>query len=296
MEWSRDGVDWPNRETSRFVETRAHRWHVQRAGQGPGILLIHGAGAATHSWRGVLPRLAERAEVLAMDLPGHGFTRAHVRGRSGLDQMAADITALLEAEAFRPALIVGHSAGAAIGLRMRMDGFAVERILGLNPALMPFRGVAGLLFPALAKLLALNPLSAPVFSRTAAREGAVRNLIEGTGSHIDAEGLALYRRLIADRAHVEGALRMMSRWNLGPLRAALPRLDVHAVFAVGLRDRAVPPESVRDEAARMRDARVVPYPDYGHLIHEEAPAEMAALALSLLGGGEEGQIPRVGPE
>ena len=51
--WSRDGSDWPNREASSF---RRGRWNpmarAEETGQGPPLLLIHGTGAATHSWRG----------------------------------------------------------------------------------------------------------------------------------------------------------------------------------------------------------------------------------------------------
>ena len=63
MDWQRHAATWPNAAHSRFVETQAHRWHIQRAGKGPGALLLHGAGASTHSWRGMFPLLAEGAEA-----------------------------------------------------------------------------------------------------------------------------------------------------------------------------------------------------------------------------------------
>ena len=52
----------------------AVREHVQRLGRGPSMLLLHGTGASTHSFRDLLPALAEHFDVLAPDLPGHGFT------------------------------------------------------------------------------------------------------------------------------------------------------------------------------------------------------------------------------
>ena len=57
--WQRAGRDWPNREASRFLRAEGIEWHVQIAGSGPDLLLLHGAGAATHSWAGLLARLAE---------------------------------------------------------------------------------------------------------------------------------------------------------------------------------------------------------------------------------------------
>ena len=72
--WDHDGLGWPNRDKSQFVDAGGLRWHVQTAGNGPVMLLIHGTAAATHSWGGLLPLLAARYTVVAPDLPGHGFT------------------------------------------------------------------------------------------------------------------------------------------------------------------------------------------------------------------------------
>lgn len=280
LDWSRDGADWPNRALSRFVEAGAVRWHVQRGGAGPRVLLLHGAGASTHSWRDVIPLLVPHCEILAPDLPGQGFSAGNPR-RYTLACLAEDVAALCAAEDFAPQVAVGHSAGAAIALRLALDADAPpRRVVSLNGALTPFEGMAGVLFPSLARLLALTPLAGRIFARTASAPGAVRGLIEGTGSRIDARGLALYRRLVTDPGHVEATLGMMARWDLAPLAADLPRLAVPVTLAVGLRDRAVPPEATRALAGRLRAARLVEFPALGHLMHEEAPEEIAALILA----------------
>ena len=72
--WQREGTTWPNHQFSRFVRAGHLRWHVQMAGTGPVLILVHGTGASTHSWRHMLPLLAQRFTVVAADLPGHGFT------------------------------------------------------------------------------------------------------------------------------------------------------------------------------------------------------------------------------
>ncbi len=285
LDWKRDGADWPNRELSRFVSTRGARFHVQRGGSGRRVLLLHGAGASTHSWRDIVPRLTPEYDVMALDLPGQGFSTGRA-DRFTLPLMAQDIGALLETEGFEPDLVVGHSAGAAIGLRMALDGHAVPGpVLSLNGALAPFRGPAGVLFPPLAKLLSLNPLTGAFFARTASSGNSVRNLIEGTGSRIDAEGLALYRRLIADPGHVSATLAMMARWDLKPLMADVGRLRVPVILALGQNDRAVPPETTRALAGAFRDARVLDFTGLGHLMHEEDPASFAGLIARTVPGG-----------
>jgi magnesium chelatase accessory protein len=154
-------------------------------------------------------------------------------------------------------------------------------VIGINPALAPFDGVAGWLFPMMAKLMALNPFIPALVSMGAAPEKAQR-LIEGTGSVLDADGYALYARLLGDRAHVNGTLQMMARWDLGPLLNDLPEITTPTRFVTGLKDRAVAPDVADTAAARMNDAQVIHLEDLGHLAHEEDPERLAGVVDSLL--------------
>ena len=88
--WAVDGRDWPNRAQSRFVTAGRLRWHVQVFGaeEAPMLLLLHGTGAATHSWRAVAPLLAADFRVVAIDLPGHGFTTGRPMGGLSMSAMA----------------------------------------------------------------------------------------------------------------------------------------------------------------------------------------------------------------
>ncbi len=285
MDWPPPS-DWPLAAHSQRIDLSPHRWHVQRLGKadGPHWLLLHGAGGATHSWRGLAPLLAENCQLTILDLPGHGFTRSGSVARLGLEAMTQDLARLIAAQGWRLDVVLGHSAGAAVGLRLAQQALAAGQgapvCLGLNPALAPFDGVAGWLFPLMARTLALNPLVPALFAMSA-KEDTARRLIEGTGSRLDPEGYRLYARLLRDRAHVNGALQMMARWDLKPLLYNLPALDTPVRFVTGGQDRAVAPKVAEDAAARMPDARVACLPDLGHLAHEEAPERVAA---ELLGG------------
>ncbi|SMY07094.1 alpha/beta fold hydrolase BchO [Flavimaricola marinus] len=280
MRWPEDAAGWPMAEHSRMVLGRPHRWHVQEAGEGPTLILIHGAGGATQSWRGLFPLLAKTHHVVAVDLPGQGFTQMGARGRCGLDPMAEDLLSLVRQQGWTPAALIGHSAGVAVALRMVELGLRVP-VVGINAALANFKGVAGWLFPTMAKVLALTPMTATVFAATAS-EATVRNLIKGTGSRLDAEGLALYRRLATDRTHVDATLTMMAQWRLDGLLARLPRIDVPVDLIVGTGDLAVPPATSDEAAALLPDARVTALTGLGHLAHEEAPAEVAEAILRVL--------------
>ncbi len=278
--WRYDGRDWPNRDASRFVEAAGFRWHVQEAGSGPDLLLIHGTGAATHSWRDLLPLLAREFRVVAPDLPGHGFTAAPARNRLALSGMAADLSALLSVLELQPAVAIGHSAGAAILARMCLDGTIAPRLLvSLNGALLPFRGVAGRLFSPLARLLASTSVFPTLFATRASNRAVVERLLRGTGSAVDAEGVEYYWRLVQSAGHCAAALDMMANWDLEPLLRTLPKLQPQLDLVFGERDRTVDPVVSRRVSARVPGARLVPLPGLGHLAHEEAPERVADLII-----------------
>lgn len=276
--WSRDGADWANREASSFIEANGIRWHVQRLGEGPPLLLLHGTGAAVHSWRGLLPLLARHFSVFALDLPGHGFTQSPPAHRLSLPGMAADVGGLLRTLAVRPAVAVGHSAGAAILARMCIDGrIAPHLLVSLNGAFMPFGGIANHLFSPLAKLLVLNPLVPRVFAWQASHAGSVERLIANTGSRIDPEGVEFYRRLVCSPAHVASALRMMANWRLEPLLHDLPRLTPTLLLVVAGNDRSISPAVADQVREILPGALMERLHGLGHLAHEEQPQLIAEI-------------------
>lgn len=280
LDWSKDGANWPHRDASHFVEAADLRWHVQRMGDGPALLLIHGTGAATHSWRGVMPVLAERFTVVAPDLPGHGFTQAPPPHRLSLPGMAADLGALLRKLDVKPQISVGHSAGAAILARMCLDArIAPHLLVAVNGAFMPFGGVANHLFSPLAKLLVMNPLVPRAFAWQASNAGAVERLLANTGSTIDQRGVGLYRKLTCDPAHVAAALRMMANWKLEPLLHDLPRLATKLLLITAANDRSISPDVARHVREILPHAILENLPGLGHLAHEEQPALIAQLVL-----------------
>lgn len=286
MDWDRDLPTWPLAAHSRRVTVRPHVWHVQETGTGPLLLLLHGAGGSTHSFRDLIPRLAQDHRVVAIDLPGQGFTRMGTKLRCGLRPMAEDVAALMRAEDWVPTAIIGHSAGGALGLRLAQileaAGQPAPKVIGINAALAPFDGLAGWLFPVLAKALVLNPLVPRLFSLSSGNPARVRQLIEGTGSRLSDEGFACYTRLIADRGHVDATLRMMAGWNLDPLLADLPEIAAPVVLIAAEGDRAVPPVTSVRAAARLPDARVIHVAGLGHLAHEEDPARITAILRDAL--------------
>lgn len=285
MDWAQIHT-WPNSDLSRRGQGPVHRWHIQETGAGKTLLMLHGAGGSTHSYANLIPILTQSHRIVALDLPGQGFTQLGTRHRSGLDQMAEDIASLCDQEGWIPDVIIGHSAGAAVALRLAESDLSprgqAPLVIGINAALAQFTGLAGLVFPMMAKVLAAVPFTASLFSGASNRPDRIKALISSTGSQLDADGLELYRRLVADRNHVDGTLLMMAQWVLDPLLARLPNHPSTVHFIVGDKDATVPHEVSEKVTSRMRNATLHRFAELGHLAHEEDPEGFAQLINDII--------------
>ena len=277
LDWATDGADWPNRAASRFLEAAGMRWHVQVMGAGPALLLLHGTGAATHSWRDVMPKLAGTYTVVAMDLPGHAFTQPPSKNSLSLPGMAAAVAALLRQMNISPVRAVGHSAGAAVLVRMAVERlFTPDDLISFNGAFFPVSGVAGQFFSPLAKAFANATMVQRMFAKMADRK-SVERLLRDTGSVIDAEGVALYQRLFSNEGHIAGTLGMMAAWDLHGAPQDLRNLPVPITLVAASNDRTIPPARAAEAAKLVPRATLVEMKGLGHLAHEEDSTGAAAI-------------------
>lgn len=260
-------------QRQRSVAVGGVRWNVIDAGHGPAVLLVHGTGASSHSWRGVIPLLARRFRVLAPDLPAHGGSpRPRDPGCLGLPGMASSLGKLLGTLDVQPVLAVGHSAGAAVLARMCLDARIAPRgLVSINGALLEVPGLPRSIFSPLARALAASGVFPHLFAWRARDPAAVRRLVASTGSRLDEAGLRHYAKLVSDPAHVAGVLAMLGQWDLGPLERDLHLLQTPLLLVVGSGDRTVPPAEARRVRERVPGSDLVELSGLGHLAHEEQP-------------------------
>lgn len=124
----------------RFIGADGERLHLREDGPegAPRILLVHGAGSNLRElWGPLAHEFTPSHRVIAYDRPGMGYSD-RTRGAHALAAQARAAASVLEATGSGPALVVGHSLGAAVSLRLALDfPHLVRGLVLIAPAGMP---------------------------------------------------------------------------------------------------------------------------------------------------------------
>jgi magnesium chelatase accessory protein len=170
---------------------------------------------------------------------------------------------------------------------MCLDGLITPSlVVSLNGAFLPPAGLVGQFFSPAAKFMSAIPFVPQLFSWRAGDPAVLQRLVDGTGSKLDATGLALYAKLAGNPGHTAGALGMMAHWDLPQLSRDLFRLKTALCMVVGSNDLTISPDQADAVLAMLPSTRSSPkttlttLPGLGHLAHEEQPEMVAAVVQS----------------
>ena len=109
----RPGIRREGAFSVQYVTIHGYRRAYVKAGSGPALLLIHGIGDSSDSWRPVVEQLAEHYTVIAPDLLGHGRSEKPRADYSvaGFANGMRDLLSVLEVDRVT---VVGHSLGGGV--------------------------------------------------------------------------------------------------------------------------------------------------------------------------------------
>lgn len=261
------------------------RWYIRSWGDAdaPLALLLHGAGASGHSFETLAPLLAHRFRVVAPDLPGHGGTRG---GDLSLPGMVAGLEGLLDVLGGKLALLVAHSAGAALALHLARTRVQVP-VVGINPSFERPGAAPAFVTRAVGAVLT-QPVVTGALAALARHTPLIDGLLDSTGSQVPQASRATYRALHGDPDRLGAVLRMFQSWSGEDLLPVLRSTAGPVLLLTGGADRWIAPDRVRALGALIPGGRVETLAQLGHLAHEEQPERIAARVLEFVESAQRG--------
>lgn len=233
--------------------------------RGEAVVCLHCSGGNGAMFDGVIDALAADHSPLALDLPGHGRSGG-VDSLGSIERMAAFVGAFLGRWGIARPVLLGHSMGGAIALRLALDRPALVRALVLVATGARFRGAA---LPQIERVVAGRERRP--FFRDAYSPGAPPELLRrGFLEDLKTDPRALAGDLEACRAFA-------AEGDLG--RVAVPTLVV-----VGADEDAEQRERGERLAAGIPGARLERIAGAGHMVPLEQPAALAAAVTAFLRG------------
>jgi pimeloyl-ACP methyl ester carboxylesterase len=269
--------------TGRFVTVGGGRVHAHVEGTGPDVVLIHGANGNTRDWSfDVIPRLAGRYRLIAMDRPGMGYSDRVTRGFVDSPAQQADrLRAAAAALGAEKPIVVGHSYGGAIALAWALDHpDALSALVLLGAASNPWRGGLGWLYAVNSSRLGGATL-VPLISAYGTYDYAQTVLDRifapqrPPPGYDDYVGIGLVLRPDTLRANARQVNGLKPH-----VRAMVPRypgIRVPTEIVHGTEDRVVPLWIHGEPLSRqIPTARLTRLGGIGHMPHHNAPAAVDA--------------------
>ncbi len=279
----------------RFLEAAGTRTFIQEAGPaaGPAVVLVHGFGGLTYSWRATVPALAAAGyRVLALDLPGFGLSDKRFTWDYTHPAQADFVAAVMTAVGIDRAVLVGHSLGGSVIAHVAQRH--PERVAALvfvdgavrTPDAARGGGVFGL--PPLAGALAEFPplqrwgqLALRVFvsrERMAALQLSAYALKDVVTPEVEEGYLKVLRIKDWDLA----LLGVVRDSGGNTLAEPLATITAPTLVVWGERDPWIPLEAGQALHAGLPQSQLAVIPAVGHLPMEEAPEAFNATVLAFL--------------
>ncbi|MFT3723629.1 MAG: alpha/beta hydrolase [Hyphomonadaceae bacterium] len=239
------------------------------------LILVHGLAASVQAWRPWVQRLSTDFRLVAIDLPGHGLTEAPPGYRASLDRNAALVEALADEIGAKRFVLTGNSMGGAVSLAYamahpeRLDGLVLVDAAGWPGADGKRGGPPGFVG------LFDNPVGHWFMKLVDPR------LVITGGLKSAYHDETLVTKDVEDRyanfAMAVGHRDILLTQQPQPSRPWTPldfnRITTPTLVMAGEKDALIPVDDARAIAAAIPGAKLVTYPDGGHLPMEQLPEE-----------------------
>jgi pimeloyl-ACP methyl ester carboxylesterase len=277
--------------THHRVRARGVEFHYAEAGSGDDVVLcLHGWPQHWYEWRHLMPALADRHRVLALDLRGFGWSEAPEGGYEK-ENMADDVLAVLDELGLERVKLVGHDWGGWIGFLLALKApQRFERYLALNilPPWITMRKMAPHLWRFWYQWLILSP---GVGYRLHRSGKFVPKVLVGASVRKevwDDATIHAFSDTFTEPARARAGVQLYRVFNLREVpemargRYEQARLTVPTKLLFGADDFALRPEVLAGYERHAEQMELELVEDCGHFIADEMPELVAERAREFL--------------
>lgn len=261
-------------EHARFIEVQGVRVHAHAVGEGPAVLMLHGALDSLQVWDGWAEHLVSDYHVIRIDIPPFGLSDPMPDGDYHADHFIPVFNGVLDFHGVDRAIVVGNSLGGYFAAYYAVHApERVEALALISPAAYPQP------LPRVLRLAAM-PVFGSLFEVATPRPLVRRTMRSMYGDPERLSDDAVQRRfdmirVSGNRQTARDVIRLMAeRRDEEPVW--ISRITQPTLLIWGEEDTWVPPELAQRWLDDLEDGRLVLYPTVGHLAMEEIPATSAA--------------------
>ena len=236
------------------------RIYYEIEGEGPPVVLVHGAGQDTTSWRYNTPFFASSRMTVALDLPGHGKSEVPEPPISSTAEYARVVWGVIECLKLERPVLMGHSMGSGVCLTVALEhGDKIGGVVAVDGA----DRVVGVF----AEEIHAAYLAAPLDLALEMSMESFRSLCSKATRPERVEEIA--RDLLRIYPPITAAdTQAFSSFDISDCSG---EIDAPVLLIAGADDFLVTPVMVEDTAGRIRNSRVAILEGVGHFPHTEAP-------------------------
>jgi len=273
-----DRLDWAPDVPIRYVDVKGTKLRYIASGQGPALVLLHTLRTQLDMFQKVIPDLAKRFRIYAMDYPGHGYSDIPEATYSS-EFFVTRVARFLDQLDIRDAVIVGESIGGSIALLLAArHNLRVRAVVAINP--YDYDGGRGIRRSSVLANILFGLNNVPVLGSTVTRlrlYPIVKRVLEGGVYRRGALPATLARELYRvgnRRGHYRALMSLVRHWDSWErARAEYSSIDVPTLLIYGDHDwsRVGERESDRQIIAGA-ELRIIK--DAGHFLSLDAPQEV----------------------
>ncbi len=270
--------------TDETVEVDGVKIHYLAAGAGEPVLLVHGWPTSSFLWRHVMPPIAERNRVIAIDLPGFGQSDKPLDVSYSFRYYDRIFEGFVDALGFESISLAVHDLGGPLGLYWACQHpKRVQRLALLNTLVYPNPSWAVIVFVLSTKLPMVRSLLTSPWGLKAAMRFGVHDRRKVTDEVVF--GVQAPFQDDASRKALLKAGHGLSPKGFQEIAAKLPTLDVPVRVIYGARDRILPDvaKTMQRVQQDLPQAEVTVLPNCGHFLQEERPGDIGELLADFFG-------------